>query len=413
MRVIEEGVGIKNSLIDIPKNINVSNISMAILSLIFSWTGVLFLVGNAQNAGFTFEQSVSWVFGAYVAAGTIGIIMSLKYKLPIAGAFSIPGATLVGASAALSNFTINEVTGAFFVAGVIVLILGITGIMKKIVDFLPQPIIMAMVAGVLIRYGIGIVSNIQAMPLVGSIIVLTYLLSMRFLKKIPPILPVLVVAAVVSVITSSGGATGVESSLVLPQFYMPKFSLSAIISIGIPLAILVVGAENAQAVGVLKANGYKTPTTSMTIASGIGGMVASLFGAHSANIAGPVTAVCAGESAGPKEGRYIASFLAGLGSLVLFGIFAPIAVKFTLGIPGALLNLLLGIVLIGVLTSSFKGAFTTNKFNLGVFTALIVAMSNIVIFKISSPCWALVAGMLVSLIAEPSDFKVADEDDIK
>lgn len=94
----EKTEGFIHSLKDIPRNTNASNVSMAIFALIFAWTGVLFLVGNAQNAGFTFEQSVSWVFGAYVCAGLVGITMSLKYKAPIAGAFSIPGATLVEAS---------------------------------------------------------------------------------------------------------------------------------------------------------------------------------------------------------------------------------------------------------------------------------------------------------------------------
>jgi predicted benzoate:H+ symporter BenE len=46
----------------------------------------------------------------------------------------------------------------------------------------------------------------------------------------------------------------------------------------------------------------------------------------------------------------------------------------------------------------------------GVFTALVVAMSNIVIFKISSPFWALVIGVAVSVIAETGDFKAQSKD---
>jgi benzoate membrane transport protein len=403
MGSLEQGVGFFHGLRSVGRHINLSNVSMGIFALVFSWTGVLFLVGNAANAGFNVEQSVSWVFGAYIVSGIVGIYMSLTYQSPIAGAWSVPGATLVGASAAMTHFTINEVTGAFLSAGLIVFLLGITGVVKRLLNLIPQPIIMAMVAGVLMRFGIGIVTNIEKMPLVGGAVVLVYLLSLRFLKKVPPILSAIIVVAIYSVVTASAEIAA-DSALTMPQIYLPHFSLSAIVSIGIPLAILVVGAENAQAIGVLKANRYEAPITAMTVVSGVGGAVASLFCGHSANIAGPVTAICAGESAGPKEGRYIASLIFGIGNLFIFGLMAPIIVKLTLGISPGLLYLLLGLVMIGVINSSLKEAFTTNKFSLGVFTSLVVAMSNLNIYNISSPFWALVFGLIVSLIAEKDDF---------
>ena len=36
-----------------------------------------------------------------------------------------------------------------------------------------------------------------------------------------------------------------------------------------------------------------------------------LVGAHNANIAGPMTAICSSSEAGPKEGRYVASVVNG------------------------------------------------------------------------------------------------------
>ena len=96
----------------------------------------------------------------------------------------------------------------------------------------------------------------------------------------------------------------------MPKLSMMKFNLGAIFSVSLPLALLVIGAENAQATGVLMAQGYKPPISFMTTMSGIGGIVTSLFGGHNANIAGPMTAICASEESGPKEGRYVAGLIA-------------------------------------------------------------------------------------------------------
>jgi benzoate membrane transport protein len=73
-----------------------------------------------------------------------------------------------------------------------------------------------------------------------------------------------------------------ESVFIVPQLVTPSFNIDAIISIGIPLALLVIAAENAQATGVLMTQGYKPPINEMTILSGIGGINVG----HNANIAG-------------------------------------------------------------------------------------------------------------------------------
>ncbi|MDQ7863896.1 benzoate/H(+) symporter BenE family transporter [Peribacillus frigoritolerans] len=69
----------------------------------------------------------------------------------------------------------------------------------------------------------------------------------------------------------------VSSVFVVPQLVTPSFNIDAVISMGIPLALLVIGAENAQAIGVSNTQGYKPPVNEMTILSGIGGVITSFF----------------------------------------------------------------------------------------------------------------------------------------
>ena len=48
---------------------------------------------------------------------------------------------------ALGRLSFPEVVGAFFATGVFILVLGLTGWVRRAMDLIPMPIVMAMVAG--------------------------------------------------------------------------------------------------------------------------------------------------------------------------------------------------------------------------------------------------------------------------
>ena len=257
------------------------------------------------------------VFGIYVFGGLLGAIMSLYYKMPISGAFSIPGATLMGT--ALAGYSFQEAAGAFVIAGVIVLLLGVTGLIGKVMRWLPLPIVMGMIGGCMLKFGTQIVTGINTLPIVCGLAVLAFLLVPRVIKGFPGVLAALVVGVIAAIVTNSFAGEVGELVYTPPMLVVPQFNPNLILSCSLPLAALVVGAENAQAMGVLKAQGYNVPANAMTVASGIGGIISGLVGAHNANIAGPMTAICASEEAGPKEGRYAASFWNGV-TFAAFGL---------------------------------------------------------------------------------------------
>ena len=88
-----------------------------------------------------------------------------------------------------------------------------------------------------------------------------------------------------------------------------------------------------------------------------------------------------------------------------FGVFASIALAFVTALPSVLTSIVAGLAMINVLYSSFKEAFNGNKFKYGALFSLIIAMSEISIFNISAPLWALAGGIIVSILVEPNDFK--------
>ena len=76
------------------------------------------------------------------------------------------------------------------------------------------------------------------------------------------------------------------------------------------------------------AQGYKPPNSAMAIYGSMIGLIASFFGAHAINIAGPMTAICSGKEVGKKEGRYAASVANGV-FFSIFGLFAALVVPFS------------------------------------------------------------------------------------
>lgn len=401
--LIERGPGFRSGLRDLSRHVGVSPLSAGLVAAIFGCTGpALIIINGANAAGLPSEVTTSWIFGIYVFGGLISLLLALYYKMPVTGAYSIPGAVLVVGG--LANFEFSELVGAFLAAGLLVLVLGLTGLIRVVAVWLPVPIVMAMIAGALIRFGTGVVDAGVSTPTIVLAAVVGYLLFTRFITTIPGVVGALIFGVVAALATGAFGSAGVDLAFSAPELIAPAFNINAILAVGLPLAVLVIGAENAQATGVLMAEGYRPPVNAMTLISGVGGMLASLFGGHNANIAGPMTAICSSEQAGEnREGRYVATVFNGV-LFMLFGIFAGSAVALVSTLPATLIATVAGLAMIGVLISAFRGAFGGTSYQSGALAALVIAMSGVTIFSISSPFWALLGGVLVSLIVETKDF---------
>ncbi|MGO1509047.1 MAG: benzoate/H(+) symporter BenE family transporter [Actinomycetaceae bacterium] len=67
--------------------------------------------------------------------------------------------------------------------------------------------------------------------------------------------------------------------------------------------------------------------------------------------------------------------------------------------------------MIGVLLQAFQSSFRERRFQVGALVALVIAMSGVSILHISAPFWALVGGVVTSLVLEPKDFARREQDD--
>lgn len=393
---------ILTNLKHVQKNIDLKTISTGTVAAIIACTGPLLIIITAsQNGNLSMQQTVSWIFAIYFVAGIIGILMPLLYKMPIAGAYSVPSAVLM--TQAITQFSFSEVIGAYLMAGLFIFLIGYFGWFETIINWLPTEIVMAMIAGSMIHFATDMMQATLIVPIVGIVALLTYFLCAKYISFIPPIVGALFVS-MLFIPFYSDTSSNFSFHFQLPSFFVPSFSIQTIFAISIPITIMLLGTEAVQGFSMLKNAGYDPPVNKVTMVSGIGTMIAGTMGGHSACIAGIMTALCSSKETGPKEKRYIAAFFSGV-LLCIFGLFASITFSLILLIPIAIIKIIAGLALLNFLLSTFQQSFRSGEFQMGAFFAFIIAMSGIHFYGISSTFWALVGGICISLFLEKQHFK--------
>ena len=173
---VERGPGLASGLRALPRAINGKTLSAAFVAFLFSITGpAMMYIETAGKLGLTDAQASAWLFGCYAVGGLLGICCALYYGMPITGAACIPGATML--AAALQGAAYEEIIGVFVFSGLLVLLIGLSGLTDRLMRLIPLPIAMGMVSGCMIQYGVNIVANVTASPLLCAAAVLGYLLD--------------------------------------------------------------------------------------------------------------------------------------------------------------------------------------------------------------------------------------------
>ena len=118
-------------------------------------------------------------------------------------------------------------------------------------------------------------------------------------------------------------------------------------------------------------------------------------------LTGPVNAIIS--ASGDREGQYTAGVVVGVLGIG-FGLAAPLVTRLMLSTPPAFIATLAGLAMLRVLQSAFAVAFQ-GRFTMGALVTFLVTVAGIPILNIGAPFWALIAGMLVSLLLERSDWR--------
>lgn len=381
------------NLLDLPRALASPAWLAGLLAVLIAYAGPLVLVFQAgRNAGFTDLEIGSWVWALTVGSGIATLILSLWYRQPIVVAWSVAGSALL--VTALSPYTLAEAVGAYLVAGLAGAVIGATGLFRRLLALVPTPIVMAMLAGVLFRFGVGVFGAVPERPaLVLGMVVVFF--GLRRASFPAPTLGALAAGLAIAVV--NGGLTfrGVVVEPTVPVVTWPDFSLAAVLGLGLPLFVLAAASQNAPGVAVLRAAGYDAPVDGPVFATGVASVLTAPLGGHGLNLAALMGAICTSPEAHPDpDRRYAAGVSAGLWFVAL-GIFGTTTVAVFTALPPQLIAVLAGLAMLPALASSLTAAVCSAGHREGALVALLVAASETTVLGVGSPFWALLLGVAV------------------
>jgi benzoate membrane transport protein len=374
----------------------------AVVAFLFAASGPLAIIlAVGTRGGLSSADLASWTFGAFFVNGLISIVFCWRYRQPLVFFWTIPGTVLVGP--ALGHLSWPEVIGAFVATGVLMLALGLSGWVRRAMEAVPMPIVMGMVAGVFLRFGLDLVYAVRDDVLIAAPMVAAFLAlgaSQRMARLLPPLIGALAVGAVMVWVLGRFEPGVGTAVFVRPNLYVLAFSWNAMIELVVPLAITVLVVQNGQGVSVLRSAGHEPPVNAIAAACGVGSIIAGFVGSVSTCLTGPVNAIIS--ASGERHRQYTAGIFVGLLALG-FGLFAPVFTRLMLATPKAFIATLAGLAMLRVLQNAFTVAFR-DRFALGALVTFLVTVADIPIFNIGAPFWGLVVGYLASRLLERGDF---------
>lgn len=377
------------------------------IGFVFAATApVAIILSVGTRGGLSEAELASWIFGVFFVNGLISLLLCWLYRQPMAFFWTIPGTVLVGP--ALTHLRFAEVIGAYYVTGALILVLGASGWVRRAMQGVPMPIVMGMVAGVFLRFGLDLIRALHtdlaiAGPMVAAFLLLSVVPALG--RRMPPLIGALLVGAACAALQGRMGSASVGAlELAHPLVQAPAWSWAAMVELVLPLTITVLVVQNGQGFAVLKAAGHAAPINAATLACGVGSLLCAVVGGVSTCLTGPTNAIIT--ASGERSRHYAAAMFTGA-LAVLFGLLSPSFTRLMLHAPAAFIAVLAGLAMLRVLQGAFVAAFKT-RFTLGALVSFLVTVSDLGLFNIGAAFWGLVAGLAISWLLERADFAPAE-----
>ena len=353
------------------------------------------VIQSAQLLGASTAQITSWFWALGLGIGLSGLILSWKFKYPVATSWSTAGLALILATA--NGYSLYEAIGAFLVCGLLTAILGFSGIFQKVLTHIPQSLTSAMLAGVLLKFGIALFASMQNDWEFILSLLAVYILSKRLSPRYSIVITV-IAGVVLCPLFLQFHASTIQFSLAQPVWMAPEFSWSAIFGLALPLFVINMASQYLPGLAMIKSYGYQPNVNQLIGWTGVAQTIFAPFGCFSANIAAISAAISLDDQAHPdSKKRYIAGMSCGF-FYILMGLFAATLTSILMSFPSVFMTALAGIALLGTIGHNVAIAFQDVSEREAALMTFLFSASGIQFFGIGSAFWGLLFGFAVSII---------------
>ncbi|MDM1763282.1 MULTISPECIES: benzoate/H(+) symporter BenE family transporter [unclassified Acinetobacter] len=353
------------------------------------------VIQAAQLLGATQAQITSWFWALGLAIGSCGLFLSWKFKYPVATSWSTAGLALILASG--SGYTLYEAIGAFLVCGLLTAILGFLGIFEKVLTYIPQSLTSAMLAGVLLKFGIEIFASMEAnWGFILSILAI-YIISKRLFPRYCIVITV-ILGVMICPLFMQFKSANIHLALAQPIWMKPEFTWSALFGLALPLFVINMASQYLPGLAMIKSYGYEPHVKHLIGWTGFVQTILAPFGCFSVNIAAISAAISLDDQVHPDpKKRYIAGMSCGI-FYIIMGLFAATLTSILMSFPHLFITALAGIALFGTIGHNISIAFTNIEDREAALLTFLFSASGVQFFGIGSAFWGLLFGLAVSII---------------
>jgi benzoate membrane transport protein len=370
----------------------ISAATAALVATVAGAGGTLPLVlAAAQATGATPAEASSWVSGLGIATAVSSLVLSVRYRMPIIGAWSTPGAALIASTSGLPGLRVA--IGAFVLSAVLILLTAAIRPLGRLIEKIPPSIAAAMLGGILLRLVVAMIEQVPHQPVLVLMLIALFLVTRQFW----PALASLVVLSAGALLASVLGLVKPIPPLGLSSLVVqaPSWDVATLIGLGLPLYLVTMAAQNLPGFAVLRASGYQPPVQPVLAVTGAISLGTAFFGAHTSNLAAISAALCTGPEAHPDPAKRWWAGVAYAFCWGLIALFGASLVGLFNALPPALLITIAGTALLGSTASALGSALGPEKDRLAAAGTLAVTVSGITLFGVGSAFWGLVFGLLM------------------
>lgn len=375
---------------------SISALVAGFLAVLISYAGPLVIVFQAARLAHLSEaQTSSWIWAISIGSGLTGLVLSWRLKTPVITAWSTPGAALLVTM--LPTMPLGQAIGAYIASSVAITLIGLSGAFDRFIGRIPKGIAAAMLAGILLRFGTEVFTSVKANPALVLLMVLTFLVAKRALPRYA-IAGVLLVGTAFAVATGATNLSQLELAVVRPVWTTPEWSWHAVLSLGLPLALVTLTGQYVPGMAVLRTSGYDVPASGIIATTGLASLLLAPFGAHGVNLAAITAAICTGKEAHERADRRYVAGVAGGAIYVVVGTFGGALALLFSSLPHELIAALAGLALIGAITTGLIGTVQDESHRDASIVTFLVTASGMSFLGLGAAFWGLVIGGAAYLV---------------
>ena len=368
-----------------------------VASLVGLTSSIAIVFRGARALGANDAIVTSWVWAVCAGMALFSIVPTLLMRVPVMIVYSVPAAVII-ATLKPGDFTMAQGIGAFLVCGLLVAIVGFTGVFERLMNRIPVALASGLLAGVLTKFAINGFAGARTAPWIVILAIIAYILARRLISRYA-VLAVLAVGIVTAIATNTFQSGELRWRVAHPIFTGPSFSWSAIVAISLPMFVVTMAGQNMPGVAAIRHAQFDIPVSKVVGSTGLATLLFAPFGGYMFSLSAITAAICMEPTSheDPRR-RYTAALSFGAFYLIT-AIFASAVVGALAAFPSELINIVTALALLPTVGANLAVATRDDKHRDAAILTFLVTLSGVTLAKVGSPFWGAMAGVTATVFA--------------